>query len=143
MLQMNPDHRPSASDVTIELQAITLQEKIYPINELFDTLRGEIEGKIDNDEAIVFIEYARYKSWKETCGIMPDAPQNAPIGLRELEFDACVGILSRYQGTLEEILDRLQDADHSHLFLPLRYINIRLEQLFLPEMQRESQKRLV
>ncbi len=140
---MNPDHRPSASDVTIELQAITLQERIYPINELFDTLRGEIEGKIDNDEAIVFIEYARYKSWKETCGIMPDAPQNAPIGLRELEFDACVGILSRYQGTLEEILDRLQDADHSHLFLPLRYINIRLEQLFLPEMQRESQKRLV
>jgi serine/threonine protein kinase len=139
MLQMDPDDRPSAKDVSIELQAIALQERTYPIDQLFDMLKPKVT---EEETAILFVEYARYKGWKEACGITPDVSRDTTGGLQGLQFDGCLDALSHYQDTLEQILDRLCDNNRMHLLLPLRYSNSRLEQLFPLEMRVDLQSRL-
>lgn len=140
MLQMDPDLRPSAADISIQLQAIALQERIYPIDELFEKLEREAK---DEETATLFVEHARYTVWKETCGIAPDGPHDAANRLRDLQFDGCLDALSHYQDTLEQILHRLHDNNRMHLLLPLRYANSRIEQLSPPEMRPDLQNRLV
>lgn len=138
MLQMGPDDRPSARDVSIELQAIALKEKTYPIDELFDKLKREVKNE---ETEILFVEHTRYEVWKEACGITPDGPHDADP--RRLKFDRCLDALSYYQDMLEQILDRLYDSNRMHLLLPLRYANNRAEQLIPPDMQTDLQNRLV
>jgi serine/threonine protein kinase len=138
MLQMNPDDRPSAKDVSIELQTIALQERTYPIDELFDRLEREVKHE---ETEILFVEHARYEVWKEACGITPDDPNDADP--RRLKFDGCLDALSYYQDMLEQILDRLYDSNRMHLLLPLRYANNRAKQLIPPDMQTDLQNRLV
>jgi serine/threonine protein kinase len=141
MLQINPAHRPNISDVAIELQAIALQEKIYPIDKLFNTLCEKVKN--EEEVATLFVEHARYRSWKEICGITEDKQQNAFENFQDLEFDACLDILSKCQDTLEEIMYQLPDKDHTHLFLPLRHLNGRLQQLLPSRLREELQTRLV
>lgn len=141
MLQINPAHRPNAGDVVVELQAIALQEKLYPIDKLFDMLCEKVKN--EEEVAILFVEHARYRSWKETCGVTEDRTQITLDNIQDLEFNTCLGVLSKCQETLEEILNRLPDTDHTHLFLPLRHLNGQLQQLLPSRLREELQTRLV
>jgi hypothetical protein len=118
---------PNVSDVAIELQAIALQQKMYPIDKLFNTLCEKV--KTEEEVATLFVEHARYRIWKETRGITEDKTLDTFNNFQGLEFDACLNILnnlSQYQDTLREILYRLPNKDYTHLFLPLRHLNGRL-----------------
>lgn len=67
MLQINPNNCPNASNIAIKLQAIAFQEKLYPINKLFNTLYKKVKTK--ENVATLFVKQARYQSQKETCSI--------------------------------------------------------------------------
>lgn len=90
---MVPDLHPSALDVSNQLQAIALQERIYPVDELFDKLERAAK---DDETIILFVEHARYTVWKEACRITLDSLHGAAIHLTGLHFDGCLDTLSYY-----------------------------------------------
>ena len=134
MLCIEPHKRPTAEVVAARLRLIVLYYTTESINEVYDELYKCVEGSQSMVE--VYIERARYNSWKEACGIT----EAEDLGRLEQGFDlnlqTPLEILAQIKEQLE-LLIPIYDQPQHLLFLPLRHLNNRLAAL-LPVTSKDS-----
>lgn len=126
MLSLQPSQRPVASVVAARLRLVAIYATTESIDEKYDELYDTFH---DTDTAVeVYIQRARYSSWKEACGVN----QTEDLGLLaegfKLDLDVALGYLAQIKQELISVLS-MEDESRYHLFLPLRHLNNRLTSL--------------
>jgi serine/threonine protein kinase len=134
MLSICPSQRPTAKEVTNQLQFIALTELAQPINALY----SEISSQSDSFEAI--IERMRFQSWMQSYGICdPDGDLCSSLPEVKLDFQPTIDTLFRIRDELEAIAPTCRTAQ-DRVFSPLRHLNNRIRDL-LPSALREKMQR--
>ena len=126
MLCIEPHKRPTAEVVTARLRLIMLYYTTESINEVYDELYRCVEGSQYMVE--VYIERARYNSWKEACGITEAEDLGRLKQGFDLNLQTPLEILAQTKEQLELLIPIYDQSQHL-LFLPLRHLNNRLAAL--------------
>ena len=134
MMCIEPRKRPTAEVVAARLRLIVLYYTTESIDEAYDELYSRVEGSQSAVE--VYIERARYSSWKEACEITDTEDLGQLKKGFDLDLQAPLEILARIKEELEGIIPICDQPRHL-LFLPLRHLNNRLVAL-LPVSSRDS-----
>ena len=133
-LCIEPHKRPTAEVVTARLRLIVLYYTTESINGVYDELYKCVEGSQYMVE--VYIERARYNSWKEACGITEAEDLGRLKHGFDLNLQTPLEILAQTKEQLELLLPIYDQPQHL-LFLPLRHLNNRLAAL-LPITSKDS-----
>ncbi|KAG8528202.1 uncharacterized protein KY384_007119 [Bacidia gigantensis] len=134
MLSIEPDLRPSAMAVTARLCLIALYYTAQDVDKAYGELFEQAQhtnGMVD-----VFIERARYTSWKQACGISDTDDLGHVNQGFTLHLDSALDLLERVKREIDLILPLAGDIQPI-LFLPIRHLNNRLLN-FLPVALQES-----
>ena len=116
------------------LRLIVLYYTTESINEVYDELYKCVEGSQSMVE--VYIERARYNSWKEACGITGVEDLGRLKQGFDLNLQTPLEVLAQTKEQLK-LLIPIHDQPQHLLFLPLRHLNNRLAAL-LPVTSKDS-----
>ncbi|KAI1423176.1 kinase-like protein [Xylaria sp. FL1777] len=136
ILSLNPLQRPTAEEVTRELQVIAIYEAANNINTAFDCIRNE-DPSLD-----MFLEHLRFKAWMLALGLSKF--EHEPKSLRAfidktgLQYDAIQETLSRLSISLDARQNQELDAQCLD-FSSLSSLNDKLQN-FLTSDQREKSR---
>ena len=133
MLSINPDRRPTATEVASRLRFIAVDERSRPISQLYDQILGQFE----TTEALV--EKIRFESWKWIYDMVSSKSNlylEAP-GFN-LDFQATLDSLADIRTELEMILS-VGGIDPSRVFLPIHHLNNSLRDLLPRTLQEKLQ----
>lgn len=134
MMSLEPDDRPRADEVAGRLRLIVL----YYTTESIDVRYDELFNQVENSGAMVevYIERARYRSWKEACGVTNRDDLGRYTPGFDFDMQLCLSLLAQVKQGLEGVAN-LHSTPRHLPFLPLRHLSNRLESL-LPSMCRGS-----